>query len=476
VNSADSLAIAKAGRIVRVGTKGSRATRIVRIVRMVRLLRLFRIRFFTRFFKQDDDSKPNKLGLRLADQLGKRVVVGTISLLLVVPLLEVISPDTGPLYGLEMLHDVSDTYGIWKNKTAGTMHAEFKVLMDRYETQHGSNLLQLVVNNQTLRDKDLDMYRLSSLAVYDIADANDEILSAAVFLTAYVIQEQAVYNILLTLFIIVILGASAFKFNQDVRNNVVKPIEKTTRVIRKLASTLFLLSQEDAEAAQGEHFDVLESDFIQKVVGQLNTFFAVGKATGKRDDTPHSTKVHPGTDAEPLPHVKGTMSQKELEIMNAIPESRIQVLKSMHDLWKDPQGVQYFKVFLSAEFAVESLLFVTAVDQFKAGWHALQKTANDIVDKFVHERAESQVNISDSERSQILKCLKSKRFTLESFDEGRHEIFTQLERDNFPRFLKSELCSHLIDLKKKQTKEFQVLEGDEDSRKQRDSVMSASTG
>ena len=94
--------------------------------------------------------------------------------------------------------------------------------------------------------------------------------------------------------------------------------------------------------------------------------------------------------------------------MNAIPESRIQCLKNMSNLWCDAQALQYFKVFLSAEFAVESLLFIVAVDQFKAAWKNVQKNAAEIVEKFVHEKAEHQVNIPDSERSEIMKISNDK--------------------------------------------------------------------
>ena len=52
---------------------------------------------------------------------------------------------------------------------------------------------------------------------------------------------------------------------------------------------------------------------------------------------------------------------------------------------------------------------------------------------------------------------------------------TNLRRTTFPA-LKSDLCAKLIDVKKKQTKKFQVLEGDDTSKKARDSIKRKAWG
>ena len=72
---AEALTFAKAGRIVRVGTRSTQAVRLFKLVRIARIMRVFKIRFFSVFFnsktpKDQKASKPHKLGLHLADQLG----------------------------------------------------------------------------------------------------------------------------------------------------------------------------------------------------------------------------------------------------------------------------------------------------------------------------------------------------------------------------------------------------------------------
>ena len=130
-----------------------------------------------------------------------------------------------------------------------------------------------------------------------------------------------------------------------------EPIERTTRVIRKLATTLFVLSHEELN---DEEIDLMESRFIERVVEQLNTFFSVDSKARKST----VVKVSPGIEetADIIP-ASPEMSGKVKEMLNSIPDERISELGSLDALWKDQQGLQYFKVFLTSEFALESFSF-----------------------------------------------------------------------------------------------------------------------
>ena len=104
-------------------------------------------------------------------------------------------------------------------------------------------------------------------------------------------SQQAVFNILLTSLLIFLLAASSYLFNVDVRESVVKPIERTTRVIKKLAHTLFLLSHDD-EMGDGDDNDetaeLFEGQFIDNITERLNTFFNVDKPVTTAAVTPVS--------------------------------------------------------------------------------------------------------------------------------------------------------------------------------------------
>jgi hypothetical protein len=115
----DGLALARAGRVARTGT---RAVRVVRFFRIVRMLRLFRIVKLINKKSGDDDepeydeTDPNKdhadqemnayrtkLAKRHAAVVEMRVVTGVIMMLMVMPNLEYASDDNSIFLGLEMM-------------------------------------------------------------------------------------------------------------------------------------------------------------------------------------------------------------------------------------------------------------------------------------------------------------------------------------------------------------------------------------
>jgi len=449
--NADALTFAKAGRIVRVGTRSTQAVRLFKLVRVARIMRVFKIRFFSVLFnsktpKGEKESKPHKLGLHLADQLGKRVIIGTITLMFVIPNLEVVVTDRSPSHGLTMIEIQSNISG-WDSTACSET-------VNEYITQHNSSLLWVDVNGKSPVEKskkDISLlYRPSAVVLYE----TDSKVSQALFTLEDSVTEEAMYNMILTTFIVALLGYSAFKFNEDVRSNVVEPIERTTRVIRKLATTLFVLSHEELN---DEEIDLMESRFIERVVDQLNTFFSVESKARKST----IVKVTPGSIDDESPELpkQGNMSNPVREIIDSIPDDRVTELSSLSSLWKDQQGLQYFKVFLTSEFALESFSFLQAVDEYSDAWKNLKVAVGEIIKNFVDERALFQVNISNKERDEIVSAHTTGKLTPELFKRAHREIFVQLEKDNFSRFVKSDLANQLRALKKKKTKEFKLLGG-----------------
>ncbi|GBG27618.1 Regulator of G-protein signaling 13 [Hondaea fermentalgiana] len=468
----DNLAILRAGRLVRTGTRTSRALRLLRIVRFARLMRIFRLirilrsHLTRRYLSSKGDAHtqaPNKLGLRLADLLGKRVILGTILLLLVLPYLEVSRVDSSAEYGLELL-ELSFEAG---NEPLPVYNS----LESAYIEQQKEYLVELIVKNETrFVNVDLSESARDDYLVYAITDAN----SVAVLDETLFEQAQAKLNIILTCVLTSLMALSSFFFNRDVHQNVVRPIRKTTMVVRKLARTLYLLSKEDDEkqdAADDE--SMLESHFIDTVMDQLITFF---KVDAKEDEHPSGkaesadAKVHPSSSTQNrLLHQDSALDVREdpelRRAMGTIDDEQIDSLKSFENLFEDKQSLTFFKVFLTSEFAVESLLFVEQVDAYKARWGVINNMHESMVRRYIDEHGQFQVNINDSQRRRILK-FDGLAYRLDLYDEARQEIYKQLERDNFPRFLKSSHAQNLRNFKKaaiarKKLEEDAALVGDE---------------
>ena len=201
--NADALTFAKAGRIVRVGTRSTQAVRLFKLVRIARIMRVFKIRFFSVLFnsktpKGQEASKPHKLSLHLADQLGKRVIIGTITLMFVIPNLEVVVTDRSPTHGLTMIELQSNVSG-W-NSTA------CKSTVGEYIAQHNDSMVWLEVKGDSPPEKNksasrVQFYRQSAVVLYE----TETHLSKALFSLEDEKREEALYNMLLTTFIVALL-------------------------------------------------------------------------------------------------------------------------------------------------------------------------------------------------------------------------------------------------------------------------------
>ena len=100
-----------------------------------------------------------------------------------------------------------------------------------------------------------------------------------------------------------------------------------------------------------------------------------------------------------------------------------------------------------------------AVEEYGEAWSNIEHAVGEIIKNYVDERSLFQVNISAKEREEILETYKHKKLRSDLFQKSHHEIFVQLEKDNFQRFVKSDLAKQLRALKKKKTKEYKLLGG-----------------
>ena len=441
----DQIAILRAGRIIRTGTRTTRALRFLKLLRFARMMRLFRVFRFVRSYilrrelsrnSSVSQQAPSKLGLRLADSLGKRVIVGMIILLFAVPNLDVFVPNTSGMDGLTMLE-------VLANHSSDVAAVDYTV--EQYISSQPSMKI-LVVSGQTFLNVSTDGARSLELAATDY--------SYAVFDLTDIVEEQAVLNILLTLLLIILIGLSSLLFNRDVSKAVVQPIIKTTKVIRKLAKTLFLLSKSDWDE-DVDDTELLEGDFIETIVSQLNRFFTTDAKTEPIKEKRRGTIV-----PADIPDIDEMAEEFVIDSPRAlIKESRIKCMASFDNFFEDVQARQFFKVFLTSEYAVESLLFILAVDQYKLMFESLKLLHDEIVNLYVLETSVAQVNISDTKRGNLL-AQDPEKLTVDRFEESRIEIFKQLERDNYPRFKKSELAKELINMKKARLKEYLILKNE----------------
>uniref|UniRef100_A0A671SSR6 Regulator of G protein signaling 1 n=1 Tax=Sinocyclocheilus anshuiensis TaxID=1608454 RepID=A0A671SSR6_9TELE len=102
-----------------------------------------------------------------------------------------------------------------------------------------------------------------------------------------------------------------------------------------------------------------------------------------------------------------------------------------------------FRSFLQSEFSAENIAFWLACREYKRMTSSgkLSNKAADIYKEFLHPMAQNDVNIDHHTREKIKRSLMKPDLTC--FDEAEMHIYSLMEEDSCPRFLKSEAYQNL---------------------------------
>uniref|UniRef100_A0A3B5LNF6 RGS domain-containing protein n=1 Tax=Xiphophorus couchianus TaxID=32473 RepID=A0A3B5LNF6_9TELE len=112
---------------------------------------------------------------------------------------------------------------------------------------------------------------------------------------------------------------------------------------------------------------------------------------------------------------------------------------SLEALLTNQYGVAVFRDFLRSEFSEENLDFWLAVEKFKRTPSLSKMTtqARRIYDQFLSPCAARKVNVDSTNHSLSLGVNPA------SFQRAQDQIFSLMEADSYPRFLKSHLNAQL---------------------------------
>nr|XP_042696643.1 regulator of G-protein signaling 1 isoform X2 [Chrysemys picta bellii] len=133
--------------------------------------------------------------------------------------------------------------------------------------------------------------------------------------------------------------------------------------------------------------------------------------------------------------------RKQKALLSA--EEVMQWSQSLEKLLDSQSGQVAFREFLKSEFSEENIEFWLACEDYKkTKSDHLQDKAEKIYEEFVQIDAAKQINIDYHTRKATAKKAQDPTFT--SFDEAQKTVYVLMERDSYPRFLKSEAYLNLL--------------------------------
>lgn len=148
----------------------------------------------------------------------------------------------------------------------------------------------------------------------------------------------------------------------------------------------------------------------------------------------------------------GNSLEKALRNHRPSPDEVLKWAEGLEALLLNPYGVAVFRHFLRSEFSEENLDFWLAVERFKRT-RPLSKMAalgENIYEEFISTNAARQVNVDSSVRESTNHSL-CHGLSPTSFKLAQLQVFSLMETDSYPRFLKSRLYTQLASKHASQT-------------------------
>lgn len=257
-----------AGKASMAGAKAANKLKVIRMVRLVRLAKLYKY-FSTK--QSASSSSANKItpatpnsdslrqsdkessldilppeshvGAEMSDRTTKKVIVGILIMLLGIPLLQADEVDYLNEFSMKMTfehrtlitstgNDINE-YELEQWEFSESLLVDSTNCIDiTYNGFEDGLSNDAIIPSDRARIQDL---RVEELDVITIGDVDYVRSMTAVFDASERKREEALLGVLLTSFVIVLLGLGMVSFTKDVRNLVIVPIEHMIQLVREIS-------------------------------------------------------------------------------------------------------------------------------------------------------------------------------------------------------------------------------------------------
>ncbi|TNN73819.1 Regulator of G-protein signaling 3 [Liparis tanakae] len=144
----------------------------------------------------------------------------------------------------------------------------------------------------------------------------------------------------------------------------------------------------------------------------------------------------------------GLLKNRPAFICRPTPEEALKWGDSLDKLLTHKYGLAAFRAFLRTEFSEENLEFWLACEEYKKikSQSKMASKAKKIFAEYIAIQSCKEVNLDSYTRDHTKDNLQN--VTRSCFDLAQRRIYGLMEKDSYPRFLRSELYVDLINQKK----------------------------
>ncbi|XP_063074827.1 regulator of G-protein signaling 21-like [Engraulis encrasicolus] len=126
------------------------------------------------------------------------------------------------------------------------------------------------------------------------------------------------------------------------------------------------------------------------------------------------------------------------------PEDTLLWSQSLENLLKSKYGMAAFQTFLKSEYSYENIEFWLICEEYKKirSSSRLSSRAQKIFDSYIEANAPKEINIDHQTRDAIRQSVKTPNTSC--FDVAQRIVYSLMEKDSYPRFLRSDIYSSLM--------------------------------
>ncbi|KAM8822291.1 regulator of G-protein signaling 21-like isoform 2-T2 [Synchiropus picturatus] len=119
--------------------------------------------------------------------------------------------------------------------------------------------------------------------------------------------------------------------------------------------------------------------------------------------------------------------------------------QSLDKLLESKYGLATFRSFLKSEYSDENLEFWLTCEDYKRIRSSFRQSsrAKKIYEQFVKAESPREINIDYHTREQIRRSVKTP--SVHCFQEAQRTVYALMERDSYPRFLRSHIYRTLLE-------------------------------
>uniref|UniRef100_A0A3Q2QE79 Regulator of G protein signaling 13 n=1 Tax=Fundulus heteroclitus TaxID=8078 RepID=A0A3Q2QE79_FUNHE len=119
--------------------------------------------------------------------------------------------------------------------------------------------------------------------------------------------------------------------------------------------------------------------------------------------------------------------------------------QSLERLLESKYGLATFRNFLKSEYSDENIEFWLTCEDYKKTKSSFRMSsrAKKIYEQFIKAESPKEINIDYHTREQIKRNVKTP--TMNCFDEAQKIVYGLMERDSYPRFLRSDVYRTLLE-------------------------------